>query len=330
MGLPELDRRSPGTREWGWRVRLLCSTVLFTLAVANPASGGAQPLHAGLGVALRSHPAVSDAPPGSSLTATRTLEAPAPGSMRAPWWAPLASVLIPGTGQAIMGQERGAAYLVAEGYLLIQAFGAQRDVSRGIREYQRIAADAARGKFGGSLPRGTWEYYESLERYDASGMYDRIPESSTIEPETDLQTFNGQSWRLARETFWSNADVPPAESSAEYQRALAFYSARAVRDEFRWSWRDAPLTKDQYQKEISSTNRSNKRKTNLLTAVGANHITSLIDAYINVRLRRYGGAGIGGVRVDGVDSHFGLLGHPSGNARVVGATVRLVPVGPRK
>lgn len=254
----------------------------------------------------------------------------APTPTRAPWWAPVASVVLPGSGQAVLGQERGVAYLVAEGYLIIQILAAQRDVARGIREYQGIAAGVARKDFPGSHPKGTWEYYESLEKYTASGVYDRTPGTPTIDPETDTLTFNGHSWRLARETFWTNANVAPPVTSAEYQRAIAFYQARAVRPEFQWSWRDAQNQQNVYQGKIAEANRSNKRKTNLLTVVGANHLTSLIDAYINVRLRRYGGAGVGGMRVDGVQSRFGLAGDPAAPAGVVGATVRLVQTSPRR
>jgi hypothetical protein len=220
------------------------------------------------------------------------------------------------------------AYAVAEAYLLVQAFGAQRDVSRGVRNYQNVAADGARRQFGGALPRGPWSYYEDLEKFDASGMYDVVP-GGAVEPETDTTTFNGQSWLLARQTFWTNPDVTPPVSSEQYQRALAFYRARAWGDEFRWSWRDAQFQKDVYKGTIAAANRSNQRKTNLLTVVGANHLASLIDAYITVRIRRYGGAGVVGMRVDGVESRVTVVGDPAAGARSLRSSIRLVPAGSR-
>ena len=247
---------------------------------------------------------------------------------RAPWWAPVASALIPGSGQAALRQQRAVAYVVAEAYLLVQALGAQRDVAQGIRDYQNVAANAARRSFGGSLPNGPWSYYEDLERFDASGMFDRIP-GGAVDPETDTTTFNGQSWLLARETYWNDPDDPPPTTSAQYQRALAFYTARACGDEFRWSWRDAQLQKDVYKGTIAAANRSNQRKTNLLTVVGANHLASLIDAYITVRIRRYGGAGVAGMRVDGVESRVATIGDPAAGHRSLRTSVRLVPTGPR-
>ena len=116
--------------------RFADSALVVMLATVTAASAGAQPLRADLGVALRSPlPVATTAPVRWPATLSGTSAAPAPGTSRAPWWAPIASVLVPGTGQAMLGQERGVAYLVAEGYLLIQVLGAQRDVSRGIREY---------------------------------------------------------------------------------------------------------------------------------------------------------------------------------------------------
>ncbi|MES2524114.1 MAG: hypothetical protein V4617_15520 [Gemmatimonadota bacterium] len=247
---------------------------------------------------------------------------------RAPWWAPLASLIVPGAGQAVLGQQRSVAYALAEGYLLVQALEAQRDVNRSIRSYQSIAANAARRSFGGALPIGPWMYYEDLERFDASGQYDAVP-GGTLDPETDLATFNGQSWLLARRTYWNDPDVAPAPSSPEYQRALAFYASRAWSDQFRWSWRDANLQKGEYRGAVSAANRSNQRKTNILTIVGANHLASLVDAYINVRIRRYGGAGVVGLRIDGVDSHVAFVGDPADNLRSLRTGIRLVPAGRR-
>lgn len=237
-------------------------------------------------------------------------------------------MLVPGSGQAVMGQQRSAAYIAAEAYLLVQARNADRDVRQGIRDYQNIAANSARRAFGDRLPNGPWSYYEDLasERFDASGMFDRVP-GGAVDPETDTSTFNGRSWLLARETFWRNPDIPPPVTSAEYQRALAFYSQRAWRDEFRWSWRDAQFVKGAYLGAIAATNRSNQRKTNLLTVVGANHLASLIDAYITVRIRRYGGAGVAGLRVDGIDSRVAIVGDPATGTRSYRTSIRLVPVG---
>ena len=248
-----------------------------------------------------------------------------PRALRAQWWAPAASLIIPGAGQALLGQQRSVAYLAAEGFLLVQFFGAQRDVSAGIRDYQSIAVNAARRSFGGSFPKGPWVYYEEMENenFTASGVFDAIP-GGEVNPETDVNTFNGFSWQLARQTFWTDPAVEPARESAQYQRAIDFYLKRAVRDEFRWSWRDAGLQRDAYRQAIAATNRSNQRKTNVLTALGANHLASVIDAYVTVRIRRYGGAGIARLKVDGIETSFSHYGDPADGRRIVSTSIRLV------
>lgn len=267
-------------------------------------------------------------PTTQSSNVRMVLDVSAAGTMptkrRASWWAPAASLLVPGSGQLLLGQQRSVAYAVAEVFLIAQSMAAQRNVSNGIREYQRIAADVARKSGGTSLPTGSWTYYEALERYDASGAFDRAP-GGVVDPETDVRTFNGEMWLLARTTYWNNPDVAPAIGSREYQRALAFYTNRAFRDEFAWSWRDATLQKGIYVQAVAATNRSNQRKTNLLTAVGANHVASLIDAYISVRIRRYGGAGLVGMKVDGMETRVSVIGDPANGFRAISTQLRIVP-----
>lgn len=250
----------------------------------------------------------------------------APLRKRAPWWAPAASLVVPGAGQALLGQQRSVAYLVTEGYLLVQVLGVQRDVTNSVRDYQAIAANAARKNFGGTFPVGPWPYYEEMEneKFIASGAFDLVP-GGAVDPETDPTTYNGDSWKLARTTYWNDPNIAPPITSLEYQRALAFYTKRAVREEFRWSWRDAGLQRDVYRQTIAAANRSNQRKTNLVTIVGANHLASLIDAYVTVRIRRYGGAGIAGLRMDGITTNVAAIGDPANGQRSVRTQLRFVP-----
>lgn len=223
-----------------------------------------------------------------------TTPAPPP----APWWAPVASAVIPGSGQFSLKQQRSVAYLVAEAFLLVQYAAARRDGNRDRDAYRALAVDVARQSFGGTQP-GSWEYYERLEQFLESGAYDRVP-GGAIDPETDPTTYNGFRWQLARQTYWINPDVAPATGSAEYQRALAFYQRNAVSDAFLWSWRDAQLEQNVYVETIRSANRSYQRAVNVLGLVAVNHLASLIDAYVSVRVRRYGGVRVAGYSVDGV------------------------------
>jgi hypothetical protein len=242
----------------------------------------------------------------------------------APWWAAVASIVVPGAGQFALGQQRSVAYLVAEAYLVVQSMSAQRDANRDRDEYRNLAADVARRSFGGSRPVGGWDYYELMEKHLESGVFSKSPSGAVI-PETDTSTYNGASWLLARENYWRDPNSPPAVTSPEYQRALAFYTARAIRDEYRWSWRDAQLQQDLYKQTIASSNRSSKRATNLAGLVGANHLASMIDAYVTIRVRRYGGVRVGSIRLDGVETTVQSVGDPAAGRRRVQTTLRFVP-----
>ena len=291
----------------------------FALAVlGGQSSAGAQVLHA-------------DALASSSLEASLPADPPiagfqlAPlGAKRAPWWAPVASAVLPGAGQFALGQQRGVAYLVAEGFFVLQSIAAQRDGDRERERYRTVASDVARKRFSSSRPVGAWTYYESMEERLESGAFDLIP-GGAVDPETDPATYNGSRWLLARETFWLNPKVNPGTSSQEYARALAKYVREAVTDEYRWSWRDAQLQWDVYKQTIRSANRSYLRSVNLAGVVGANHLASLVDAYISVRIRRFGGAGIAGVKVDGINTDVVPVGDPATGKKVLRMQVRLVP-----
>lgn len=273
--------------------------------------------------ALQSRPPNrADAPAHSNAGrwSDRTLRATA-----APWWGPIASALVPGAGQFAMGQQRSVAYLVAEGYLVLQAVSAQRDGNRDRTEYRSLAADVARRQFSAERPIGAWEYYESMGgRFVESGVFDRLP-GGVVDPETDPNTFNGERWRVARQTYWLNPNIAPPTASPEYQRALAFYTQQAVSDEFRWSWRDAQLQKDVYQQTIKSANRRYQRAVTMVGLVGANHLASAIDAYVTVRVRRFGGVRVGSLQLDALRTSVQTVGDPSDGRHQILSVLRLVP-----
>lgn len=243
----------------------------------------------------------------------------------APWWAPVSSGVLPGTGQLLMGQQRGVGYLVAEGYLLLQLFRARRDANRDRDTYRALAYEVARKPFGGVRPPGGWDYYESMEKYLESGAFDRIP-GGAIDPETDETTYNGARWLLARETFWVNPDIAPPAGSSEYSRALAFYQSRAIPAAYQWSWRDAQLEQDVYSQTIASANRSVQQAVNFVGLIGANHLVSLIDAYVSVRVRRFGGAGVAGMSIESVHTEVQTVGDPRDGRRQLQTSVRMIPV----
>jgi hypothetical protein len=211
---------------------------------------------------------------------------PAPG--RAPWWTPVASAIVPGSGQLMRRQRRGVPYLAAEAFLLVQYLSVRDDARDFRREYQRLA-QVARSFFTDDFPAGDFEYYERMEQFVESGAYDLDPNGSLL-PETDTTTFNGFTWRLARRTFWENPDAPPPIDSEAYQRAIEFYQERAVRDEFRWSWQNAQLEQDLFRQTIERSNSAFRRTSQYLGVLIANHALSAIDAFVMVRLSRAPGA----------------------------------------
>jgi hypothetical protein len=306
-----------------WRGMLSVTIgLVFTLtASVGRAQGGAP-------VALQSTTGWGEAPAvaradGEVQPSTRSAWRQ-PSGARAPWWAPVLSGVVPGVGQFAMGQQRSVGYLVAEGYLILQQVRARRDANRDRDAYRALAFEVARKPFGGERPRGSWDYYESMEKYLESGAYDRLP-GGALDPETDETTYNGARWLLARQTYWVNPAVAPAVGSQEYQRALAFYQSRAVQAAFQWSWRDAQLERDVYAQTIASANRSGQRAVNYVGLIGANHLVSLIDAYVNVRVRRFGGAGVVGVSMESIHTVVEPVGDPRGGRRQLRTAIRLVP-----
>src|SRR2546426_8093983 len=70
-------------------------------------------------------------------------------------------------------------------------FRSLQSQSRGeARRYRALAFDVARRAFT-PMPRDTaFEYYETMERFTASGRYNQAPGPALV-PETDLGTYNG-------------------------------------------------------------------------------------------------------------------------------------------
>jgi hypothetical protein len=196
--------------------------------------------------------------------------------------APLASLVVPGLGQARLRQGRTAAYAAVEAFLLLQYGKDIREAHQNARDYRAIARTIARRGFVAAPPDTAWQYYEKLTEFIESGAF-TMTASGPVVPEVDTLTYNGAQWQLAQRQF----GVSPQSSdigSPAYARALELYMARAVRQPYRWSWRNAQLEKDIYVRTISRTNDAYRRATIDLSAVIANHLLSAIDAFVTVRL----------------------------------------------
>jgi hypothetical protein len=179
-------------------------------------------------------------------------------------------------------QGRAIAYLATEAFLLVQYGKDLHEGRRNEREYRDIARTIARRNFVDAPPDTIWQYYEKLSKYIESGVFTSASSGPTV-PERDTTTYNGFQWFIARSQF-GVPDDPSERGSARYERALALYESRAVRQPYRWSWRNAQLEKDLYTRTISRTNDAYRRATLDLSAVIANHLLSAIDAFAVVRL----------------------------------------------
>ena len=201
-----------------------------------------------------------------------------------PGWAPVASAALPGGGQAMLGQNRFVAYVALEAYAWLQYVSDSREGRRQRSAYRALARNVARSTFASDAPVGSWEYYERMEHFVESGVYDAVP-GGAIEPEPDTLTYNGSVWLLARQTYWADPEVAPDAASDAYRAAVTFYRQRAVTPSYRWSWRDAQLEQDLFRRTIARSNDAYRRAAQDLAVVIGNHVLSTVDAYATVRLR---------------------------------------------
>ena len=201
---------------------------------------------------------------------------------------PLASLLVPGSGQLLAHQDRGAVYLAAEVYLLSRYLQLDHEALRGARRYRDIAFAVARRDFNPTRRDTIFEYFEQMEKFTASGIYDADPGPAFV-PENDPSTYNGAVWLLARRTFWPDPNVAPDPTSPQYWQALQFYQARAVGPNFQWSWRDHALEHEVFRDYIRTSDAAFRSAQNQVGLLLANHLVSVVDAVISARLSAIAG-----------------------------------------
>jgi hypothetical protein len=202
---------------------------------------------------------------------------------RKPWLRPVASLIVPGSGQLMGGQARGIVYLAVEIWLVSRVIANDQRGDDQAAHYRQLAYDVARRPFVSNRVDGPFEYYETMEKFVESGVYDTDP-GTAFQPEPDTATFNGSVWLLARRTYFANPDSLPAPTSPQYQAALTFYQSRAVGGEFQWSWRGARLEQDVFRGSIRASDAAYQQKTNYLGALVLNHLASAIDAMVSARM----------------------------------------------
>jgi len=199
------------------------------------------------------------------------------------WIYPVASLVLPGSGQLLAGQDRGVLYFAAEVLCVTRVLSLNGEAVRERDRYRDLAFGVARAAFSPARRDTVFEYFEVMEKYVESGPFDTDPGPSLVPP-TDEQTYNGSIWKLARETFFADPDSPPDTASEEYQRALEFYSDRAVGPNFQWSWRNAGIEQDLYRQSIKRSDDAFRAAVQYLGLLLANHLLSAIDGFVSYRL----------------------------------------------
>jgi hypothetical protein len=199
------------------------------------------------------------------------------------WIYPVASLVLPGSGQLLAGQDRGAVYFAAEVLFVTRVLSLNSEAVRERDRYRDLAFGVARAAFLPARRDTVFEYFEVMEKFVESGPFDTDPGPSVVPP-SDEQTYNGSIWKLARETFFADPDSSPDATSDEYQRALDFYRERAVGPNFQWSWRNAGIEQDLYRQSIKRSDDAFRTTAQYLGLILANHLLSAIDGFVSFRL----------------------------------------------
>ena len=191
----------------------------------------------------------------------------------------LLSLALPGLGQHQLGKSRKwlfAGLEVAAWVMYMErrsAAGSLRD------DYQDFAWQVGRIQAGPRVDTD-FNYYETLSKWDRSGVFDRDPASRGLEPEEDPATFNGTIWARAQAMFLGGGGQP---GDAGFAQALEYYEARAYETEFLWDWSRTTGGRSRLGELISESDSRFRQATTALGVVIANHLASAVDAFLSTR-----------------------------------------------
>lgn len=196
---------------------------------------------------------------------------------------PLLSLVVPGGGQHLLGQDRKWAYAALEvvGWAL---FVERRHAGSDYRDRYRDYAWENGRLQGAARVDGSFEYYERLAHWTRSGAFDRDGNTPGVQPELDESTFNGSVWSLAARIFLGGSTTVP-ESHPAYADALAYYGERAYAPDFLWDWGAAPDAHARYADLLDASDSRFRQATTVLGVIIANHVFSAADAYLSARGR---------------------------------------------
>ena len=188
---------------------------------------------------------------------------------------PIASAIVPGSGQYMLGNDRFIGYVAVEVLGWLQYTKNVREQAAQEAEFKLLARRTARAGFAtgsvDALPDADWAYYEKMRDYVESGPFSLTVVGVT--PDTSVGTYNGSRWQLAQATFTTR------------EAALAEYMRTAVRPEYEWSWVNAQFQFDRFKRTTNKRNDAHFAAQLNLMLLGANHVLSMIDAFTTIRLR---------------------------------------------
>lgn len=184
--------------------------------------------------------------------------------------APIASLVVPGTGQLLLRQDRFAVYLGIEALGWWKYNLDHRDLRQQESAFRDLARRVARAHLSPNGPDGDWPYYEALRDWQSSGLFSRS--DTQLLPEQDPTTWNGFHWQLAKGL------------AADSVSALAIYKRTAYGPSMTWSWTNAQLQWGLYKQTTNKRNDASKAAAEDLALVVANHLLSMVDAFATFRL----------------------------------------------
>ena len=203
--------------------------------------------------------------------------------MTDPGVATAASLLLPGAGQLMLGQRRWPIYAALEAVGWLVHLDRRRSGRRLRVEYRDAAWLEARSASPEPRRDGDWEYYERLEHWTSSGRFDADAARAGVQPETDVETFNGSVWSLASDLY---RPADEGEGTQAYARALEYYEGRAYPTALLWNWSGEEAGLERYRDLIDQSDEDLRTATVVLGAVVANHLFSAADAFVSARLAR--------------------------------------------
>lgn len=194
--------------------------------------------------------------------------------------------MIPGSGQLLRREDRGAIYFIAEAFLVQRFISLWIGARNAEGQYRDLAFSIARAQFSPAARDTVFEYFEQMGKFAESGPFDLDPGTRLVPP-LDEETYNGSIWALARRTYFSGSTIPP-DTSLTYQSALAFYRRRAIGPNYQWSWQNSAVEQDLFRQTIREGDETYRKAVRQLGLLMANHFLSAVDAFVSRRLSSAG------------------------------------------